>query len=102
MSTSDQNSIAYLLNRAGSDFGYFCYQTSTGVQTYNAPLNGSALSSIDADYGTDLASANAGSGVLIYKHTICLTRVSQVSAKASLETSDLEQNLATILSNYGY
>ena len=102
MTTTDQTNIAYLLNSAGTDYGYFNYQTSTGVQSYNAPLDASALSSIDTDYGTDLASGNAGSGVLIYKHTICLTRVSQVSAKSSLETSDLEQDLAPILSNYGY
>jgi hypothetical protein len=103
MSVSDQQAILSAMTSLGSDVGYLCYENTDGsTGTYNAPTSSTALSSVDADYGSDLSSGKTGTGWIFYEENMFTGHINGTYFISSAKASQLHDRVASILEKYGY
>lgn len=100
ISSTDQSAILSILTSHGTNAGYLVYQNTNNVKTvYNAGSS-SGLASLDADYGSDLASANSFSGYVSFVGAIGADEVVSATTQNSTTSSDIASSLAPILAKY--
>lgn len=96
---ADQNAIISIISSYGPDNGYSSYTDASGATHVYNPTPVEVLASMDARYGSDLATASKGTWVEWHK-TWTSTRFTESHRSGSSLTMEMHDRLAPILAKY--
>lgn len=99
LTVDDQNAIVSILSSYGPDNGYASYTTRTGETRIYNPTPVDVLASVDARYGSDLATASRGVWTDWHK-TWTPTSFTESHHTGSSLTMAIHARLAPILAKY--